>query len=132
MNHKQIQSMGEMTMTFLNDVKINLCAMAECAGDKAGKLAELARLKVCIAGIGRTLNDKYCFLGRLAYRASREEAVSEAGMTQLTEEITALLQERAALDEQVRRLKRDLYDCGCACEAVSEIACDRAPEEENA
>ena len=69
-------------MSFLNDLKINAGAMVNKAGTAVNYAAEIAKVKLDIVGINRTLRGKYAVLGRWVYHTGLNNVLDDGSIAE--------------------------------------------------
>lgn len=109
-------------MSFLNDLKINAGAALSKVGTAANQTAALARVKMDLVGINRTLKGKYAVLGRRVYHTGLENVMEDGSIIELVEEIKTLRAKRKELDLEVAQLKDIAVCTECGSENPKQVS----------
>ena len=92
-------------MSIMEDVILNAKTAVDNVTRKAGKVVDRSRLRLAALDIKTELSKKYRLLGRVCYESHKTGKSFDKTVQTLTEQITELIEELEAVNEQWVRNK---------------------------
>jgi hypothetical protein len=113
----------------LEDAVIKAKSAADYAGKKTGEFVELSRLRITATEIEKKIGYEYAELGKMVYKAAKEQADCTEYVEEKAAAIDALFAEHAELSDKISAL-RSLKKCpACAYDnAQDAIYCNKCGE----
>lgn len=90
----------------LEDAVIKAKGAADFAGKKTGEFVELSRLRISASETEKKISDEYRELGKMVYKAAKENADCTDYVQEKAAAIDALYTEYADISEKINDLKK--------------------------
>ena len=107
-------------MGVFEDAVIKARDAADFAGKKTGEFVEISKLRISASETEKKINDELCELGRMVYKASKDQTECSEYVTEKAAAIDELYNQVAEINSKINDLKNVKKCGGCSYVNVQE------------